>query len=187
MTDISVAEKIKEELVSVMGSKAENVDPEMIQLSLDVGKKLATGEMRLADAFNIPKDKLNVMYAIAYDLYSNDKYEKALGIFNMLCIYDPLNVDYWQGVGATYKMLKQYELAAAAYGTLVKLRSTQMSYYLDLAECFLQLKQVENAKNCLEGVILMGEADNLKNRGNNCEAHVQRAKALLALLEKKSK
>ncbi|MDR2768942.1 MAG: hypothetical protein LBB19_00060 [Puniceicoccales bacterium] len=187
MTDTSVAEKIKEELISVMGSQVENLDPEMIQLSLDLGEKLAKGEIRLADAFSIPKDKLNVMYAIAYDLYSNDKYEKAVGIFNMLCLYDPLNVDYWQGAGAAHKMLKQYEMAALAYSTLIQLRSTQMSYYLDLAECFLQMKQIENAKNCLEGVILMGEADNLKNRGSNCEAHVQRAKALLDLLEKKSK
>ncbi|MDR0392627.1 MAG: tetratricopeptide repeat protein [Puniceicoccales bacterium] len=187
MTNTSVAEKIKEELVGVMGSQVENLDPEMIQLSLDLGEKLTKGEIRLADAFNIPKDKLNAMYAIAYDLYSNDKYEKAVGLFNMLCLYDPLNVDYWQGAGAAYKMLKQYDLAAAVYGTLIQLRSTQMSYYLDLAECFLQLKQVENAKNCLQGALLIGEADNLKNRGSNCEAHVQRAKALLDLLEKKSK
>jgi type III secretion system low calcium response chaperone LcrH/SycD len=187
MTDTSVAEKIKEELVSVMGSQAENLDPEMIQLSLDLGDKLAKGEIRLADALSIPKDKLNAMYAIAYDLYSNDKYEKAVNIFGMLCLYDPLNIDYWQGLGATHKMLKHYDLAALAYSTLIQLRSTQMSYYLDLAECFLQMKQVENAKNCLQGALLIGEADNLKNRGSNCEAHVQRAKALLDLLEKKSK
>ncbi|MDR0647114.1 MAG: tetratricopeptide repeat protein [Puniceicoccales bacterium] len=187
MIDISIAEKMKEEIVAFMGPEAENVDPEMIQLSLELGNKLAKGEIRLADAFNIPKEKLNIMYAIAYDLYNNNKYEKAVGIFSVLCLYDPLNIDYWQGLGATYKLLKQYDLAAAAYSTLIQLRSTQMSYYLDLAECLLQTKKIEEAKKCLQGVLSIGESDDLKNRGNNCEAHVQRAKALLNLLEKKSK
>ncbi|MDR1254477.1 MAG: tetratricopeptide repeat protein [Puniceicoccales bacterium] len=187
MIDKSVAEKMKEEMVAFMGPKAENVDPEMIQLSVELGDKLAKGEIRLADALSIPKEKLNIMYAIAYDLYDNNKYEKAVNIFNMLCLYDPLNTDYWQGLGATQKLLKKYELAALAYSTLIQLRNTQMAYYLDLAECLLQMERIEDAKKCLQGILSIGESNELKNHGTNCEAYVQRAKALLALLEKKSK
>ncbi len=186
MSDIAVANKIKQELVESLGVQANEIDPELIKLSLDIGEKLSKGETCLAAVLHIPKNKLDAMYAIAYQFYTTKKYDKAVNVFTLLSLYDPLNTNYWEGLGAACKGLGDYSRAAVAYYTLTQLRSTQMNYLFMLAECLFHINQIEGATNCLKGILLLNESEDLKNRGNNNADIVKKAQSLLTILEKKS-
>lgn len=180
--DTETAKKIHEEVKKHFGSEFGDLDPEIIKLTGDVSEMLSTGKMTLREAFDLPQEKLDLMYAIAYDLYSNDKYEKASMLFNALCVYEPLKVDYWLGLGATKKMLKEYEHAVIAYHSIISLRPTMMSPYLDMAECLLKIKQVDAAKKFLAAVVEIGKDKELAAKNSDASECVLKAKTLLELL-----
>ncbi len=175
------ATKPKEKMAQNDSSNAE-----LEQLSQEISEALAKGEMTLKEAFDMPQDKLDMMYALAYDLYQNDKYEKATKIFNVLCIYDPLKLDYWLGLGACQKMLEQYEGAIMAYHTVLSLDPSNFVSYLDMAECLFKLKQLPAAKKFVEAMLLMSKDGKLVPSTDRNRAALQKAQVMMTLLEKVS-
>lgn len=174
-----VLDQLKKVLIDALGPEAQNIDVNDFLTRMDQSRHLMDGNHRLMDILGISKEKMDVLYAIAYNLYKNRKFEKAQNIFSVLCICDPLNVDYWTGQANTLKNQQAYDLAIPGYHTLIKLRPSNLTYYLDLAECFLHLQQKEGAKNCLEALLLIADNPDLRKETPNAQVIIERAKDLL--------
>ena len=102
----------------------------------------------------------------------------------MLCIYDPVEAKYWEGLGATLKLLKKYNEAICAYHALTQIHALKISYYLDLAECFLKINQPENAKHCCEIIIFMAKNETFKAANKDAASCLEKAKKLQKILSK---
>ncbi len=172
------------EIKKVFGPEAQNITEETIKTCIDVSELLSQGKMRVRDALQIPQKNLEMLYAIAYNLYQDNKIEKANNIFTLLCTYDPMDIRFWEGLGATLKLLKRYNEAICAYGILIQIHALKISYYLDLTECFIKTKQLETAKQCCELVIFMAENETFKAENSDAASCLTKAKILQKVLNK---
>lgn len=171
------------ELRKKMEADAVKPTDEDLDLFAKFGDQLSQGKICLKEAFKIPKSQLDMFYAMAYDFYQRDKYEKAETFFSLLVLIDPLEEKYWEGLGATEKQLKKIDLAITAYGMLTQIKPKQATYYLDLAECFFWRKQFKEATQCCETMLFFAKTFPADNP--NIAAHVQKAKLFLEALKKK--
>ena len=172
------------ELQKEFGPEAQNLTEETVKLCLDVGEQLSQGKVRVRDVLQIPDEHLEMLYAVAYNFYQDNKIEQASKIFVMLCTYDPVESKYWEGLGATLKLLKRYNDAVCVYYILTQLHALKISYYLDLAECFLKMNQPEAAKQCCELIIFMAENETFKAENTDAASCLEKAQRLQKILNK---
>lgn len=172
------------ELQKALGPEVKNISEEAIKNCIDISELISQGKMRIKDALQIPDKHMEMLYAVAYNFYQDNKFEQASKIFTMLCTYDPVEVKYWEGLGATLKLLKRYNEAVCAYYALTQLHALKISYYLDLAECFMKMNQPETAKQCCEMVIFMAENETIKVENLDAAACLERAQKLQKILNK---
>ncbi len=180
----ALSKLILTELKKELGPSAAHLSEDVIDLNLNLGQQLAEGKVRLKDVLNIPDQHMETLYAIAYNYYQKNKYEDAKKLFTLLCTYDPLKYKYWEGASATARLLNNYQEAIMAYGALLQLRPMKISYYNELAECFLKLNQKDNAKQCCEAVLVAGPSEDFRKENPDMDACVAKAKNLLKVLEK---
>lgn len=180
----ALSKLILTELKKELGPVASHLSEEIIDLNINLGQQLAQGKARLKDVLNISDKHMETLYAIAYNYYQKNKYEDAKKLFTLLCTYDPLKYKYWEGASATARLLNSYQEAVIAYGALLQLRPMKMSYYNELAECFLKLNQKDNAKQCCEAVLVAGDSEDFRKENPDMETCVNKAKGLLKVLEK---
>ena len=112
----------------------------------------------LGDLVGLDKDKLEVMYAYAYNLYSSGQYSDAEKIFRALVVYDGSVIKYWIGLAACRENQKAFREAAELYAmgaTMGGLDDPEPMYYSAL--CRLKADQKENAIAALEFIDLMGK------------------------------
>ena len=172
------------ELQKVFGSDIQKLNEETVGNCLTISELLAQGKMRVKDILQISDGHMEMLYATAYNFYQDNKIEQANKIFTMLCTYDPVESKYWEGLGATLKLLKRYKEAICAYHVLTQLHALKISYYFDLAECFLKIKQPENAKKCCDMIIFMAENKTIKAKNSDAKACLAKAKNLQRILNK---
>ena len=172
------------ELQKVFGPATQNLTEETIKNCFEIGEQLSKGKMRIKDVLQIPDKHMEMLYAIAYNFYQGKKIEKANKIFTMLCTYDPLTTKYWEGFAATFRVQKKYNEAIAAYHMLTQLDALKISYYIDLAECFIKIDKPETAKQCCEAVIFMAGNETFKAENPDAAVCLQKAQSLKKMLNK---
>lgn len=172
------------ELKKAFGPETENLDEETVRCCLEAGQQVAQGKMRIKDVLQIPDQHMKLLCSVAYQLYKNNKVERACKMFTMLCTYDPITPKYWEGLGATLRLLKKYNEAIAAYHILTQLRALKISYYLDLADCFIKINQPEVAEKCCEAVIFMAGNKTFKAENSDAADCLEKAKSLQRILKK---
>lgn len=175
------------ELQKVLGEGAKGLTEETVRNCLKVGELLSQGKTRIKDILQISDQHMEMLYMVACNFYQRNKIEKANKIFTTLCTYDPLGVKYWEGLGLTCKMLKQYNEAIAAYYMLTQLHALKISYYLDLADCFIRINQIEGAKQCCEAIIRMAKNETFKAENPDAEECSKKAETLKKILNKLNK
>lgn len=182
-SNINLIKLVLAEVRKNLGDNAASISDEDINIFAEFGDQLSQGKICLKEALKIPKSQMDMFYAMAYDFYQRNKYEKAETLFSLLTFCDPMEEKYWEGLGATQKQLKKLDLAIAAYGMLTQIRAKCATYYLDLAECFFLRKQFKEAAQCCEAMLFMAESfpESNPNIGNQ----IQKTKLLLKALNKK--
>ena len=165
------------------GEESAQIADEDLNLFAEFGDQLSQGKICLKEALKIPKTQLDMFYAMAYDFYQNNKYEKAETFFSLLVFIDPLEEKYWEGLAGTEKQLKNFDLAIAAYGMLSQIKAKKAIYYLNLAECFFWRKQFQEAAQCCEAMLFL--AEKFPEANPNIAIHVQKTKLFLDALKKK--
>lgn len=96
------------------------------------------GKASLREARGLDAEAMEGLYAVAHSFYNSGKYEDALKIFRLLCLYDHNNARYWLGFGYSQKILKQYADALVTLSfALVYLDcgDETAEAYLQVAEC----------------------------------------------------
>ncbi len=151
-------------------------DKEAIKKAVSLLAKGAT----LGDLVGLDSDKLEVLYAYGYNLYSSGQYADAEKIFRALVVYDGTVSKYWIGLAACEENLKKFDAAAELYSlgaTMGGLQDPEPMYYAAL--CRLKADQKETAIAALEVIDLMGK----KNSPHDLQFKAK-AKALLQTLKK---
>lgn len=183
-SNLDLMKVVLSELKKNLGTDTAHITDEDLNLFAEFGDQLSQGKICLKEALKIPKSQLDMFYAMGYDFYQRDKYEKAETFFSLLVFVDPLEEKYWEGLGATEKQLKKIDLAITAYGMLTQIKPKCAIHYLNLAECFFFRKQFKEASQCCETMLFLAETFPQDNP--NSAAHIQKAKLFLNALNKKS-
>ena len=182
-SNLDLIKVVLSELRNKMGTESAKFTDEDLNLFAEFGDQLSKGKIFLKEALKIPKSQLDMFYAMAYDFYQRDKYEKAETFFTLLVLVDPLEAKHWEGLCGTEKQLKKFDLAITAYGMLTQIKPKQAIHYLDLAECFFWRKQFKEAMQSCEAMLFFAETFPKDNP--NIAIHVQKAKLFLEVLKKK--
>ena len=180
----ALSKLILTELKKELGPAASHLTEEIVDLNINFGQQLSQGKVLLKDVLNISDEHMETLYALAYNYYQKNKYEDARKLFTLLCTYDPLKYKYWEGASATARLLNSYQEAIIAYGALLQLRPMKLSYYNELAECFLKIDQKDNAKQCCEAVLAADDAEDFRKENPDMATCIAKAKSLLKALKK---
>ncbi len=107
----------------------------------------------LGDIKGFTPEEVEAVYALAYNLFQQQKYEDAEKLFQFLCFYEHLDKRFWMGLGGCRQHLKQYEGAIDAYSVLGMLDMENPYPPLHAADCYVALGDMEKAESALEAAI----------------------------------
>jgi len=97
----------------------------------------------------LSKDSLAALYAGAYQLYRNGKYQEAVHMFRFLTMREPMTKKNWMGLGASYQMMNEHDRAIQSYACATKLDETDPKPHMHAAECFFSKKEGRLAEDAL--------------------------------------
>jgi secretion system chaperone SscA len=108
----------------------------------------------------VSEKKIQEMYALAYLLYRNQHYLQSNHFFRLLVIARPSEAKFWKGFGASLQMQKDYEEALNCYlccSYLMRHDQPDPYLYVQAADCYFALEQVEAGLKALEAARLIAE------------------------------
>lgn len=97
------------------------------------------------------------LYAIAYELYRNGKYDAARHFFHYLALKDPMDRRCLIALAACHQMLKEYKLAIEYYSIAAIQKPEDPYAHWYAAECFHSLGVVKEAFEALESARIVAE------------------------------
>ncbi|WP_048439656.1 hypothetical protein [Caenimonas sp. SL110] len=122
------------------------IEPEELLAYLISGQTL---EALVGDKLPSPR----ALYAAAYDLYNEGKFEEALPIFLHLIIVNHVDKRYYDGAGSCLQKLGRFKDALTYHGVSTLLDLTDPLPAMRSAECNLALGNRELARENLEHAI----------------------------------
>lgn len=93
------------------------------------------------------------MHAIAFELYHHGHYEQAAVLYRLLSAKEPLNADFWMGLGASLQMNSKYEDALTPFAMAASIEIENPQPHLHAAECYFGMLDRK------EGFEALGVAD----------------------------
>lgn len=125
-----------------------------------ISKEKEESQQEFSSSFS--PEKIKEMYSLAYYLYRDQHYEKAIHLFRLLTLIDPLDPRYWKGFGASLQMVHRYEEALRCYICAEGLNQDQSDPYLYIhaADCYFALNHIKAGLKSLETARLNGERQN---------------------------
>ena len=93
------------------------------------------------------------LYEIAYVLYKNGKYDKAVRFFKLMTLLHPAERKFWMGLGACHEMLQSYEMAIEYYGVAAIQEPEDPLVHWHAANCFFSLGNEGKALDTLRTAI----------------------------------
>jgi type III secretion system low calcium response chaperone LcrH/SycD len=114
----------------------------------------------------LTKQDLNALYIIAYNLYSEKKYQKAVSIFETMSFYNHLDKRGWMGTAACYQMLGRYDDAVLCYSFASLLDVENPLPIFHSIECYIARRKYSEALSALGAILVLlkktSEFDHLK-------------------------
>lgn len=105
----------------------------------------------------LSEESLSALYAMAYELYRNGKYEDAKGFFRFLTIANTFECRFWIGLGACYQMLKDYAGAIECYSVAAVQNPDDPYVHFYAAECFFHGGDSAKAIKTLESALIVAK------------------------------
>ncbi len=103
----------------------------------------------------LSKEDLDALYVIAYNLYSEKKYQEAVQIFETITFYNHFDRRGWTGAAACYQMLGRYSDAIVAYSSSSLIDVQDPLPIFHSVECYIALKRYSEALSALEAIQLL--------------------------------
>lgn len=135
------------------------------------------------ELLELSSDEAESIYAVAYDHYEKEEWDKSIAAFSTLIQLNPYEPKYWMGIAAVMQMKKDYEEAIAAYQLVLSFDERHIQAHFGSAQCFYVQGQIEKCKEHLEKVKSLSESSE-----ENKELYQQAIRVLQILpYEKESK
>ena len=146
----AVEDEVREMIALVNTSFHEMPDKvSKLQENLGLGMQKA-----LVDGW--PDDEVEVVYAEAYRLFEEQRYQEVLPLALHLSVNRPLDQRFMFMTGMVLQSLGDPLLAASFYGTLLTLDPNFVPAAYRMAECYVTLGEHKNAREIFEIAIDMG-------------------------------
>lgn len=140
-----------------------------VKKMVETFKPLVENGVPLYLSRGLNKQHLDTLYVIAYNLYAEKKYQKALQIFQIMSFYNHFDKRAWLGNAACFQMLKRYEEAISSYSYVALIDNKDPLPLFHSVECYSLLGKYPEANAALEVLMSMVEEDpqfvSLKNWG----------------------
>lgn len=120
-------------------------------------KPLVTNGVPLYLSRGVNKEDLDALYVMAYNLYSEKKYQKALQIFQTIAFYNHFDKRGWIGSAACCQLLGRYRRAASCYAYASLIDGEDPAPFFHAIECYIALRSYDEARSALESVLLLAE------------------------------
>ncbi len=95
------------------------------------------------------EEDLFYLYNLGYKFYGVDDFPKSEKIFRRLVVAKPFDVRYWQALGSTLQMQKNYENALLAWSMCALLNKEAPEYHLYAACCLKSQGESDQAIKAL--------------------------------------
>lgn len=86
------------------------------------------------------------LFGAAEDAIEKQDYAAAIPLLQQVTAEEPMNADAWNLLGYSNRKLGNYELAAAAYATALRINPGHLGALEYQGEMFVELGQIDNAK-----------------------------------------
>lgn len=137
--------------------------------------------LSISQATNMDKNILEGLYSLGYNLYNAGNFTDADTVFQALCMYEHNETRFWMGLAGCRQANDNLQGAIDAYsmaGIASGLKNPEPFYYA--ATCYLRMKDNENAKGALLGLMELGDKNNPAHR-----EILNKAQGLLDILKEK--
>lgn len=148
LEDLKQLEEIEELSEFLLDFNAESVAEITEKVDALTEKKKTFKEM-----MNIEVETMRMYYSCARDVMTQKKYKDSSNAFLFLTMLDPYIYDFWVGLGLSEQHNGKYQYALKAYGMAALTNLDHPAPHFFAAQCCLQLKNEEDALQCLEAAL----------------------------------
>ncbi len=113
----------------------------------------------MSAVYGLDAKDLEAIYALAYNLYNQARWQEALQTFSFLTYQSHLERRFHVGRGACLQMLGRHDDALRAYLLAHVLDVSEPTVALHIAECLIALHRKDDARTALETVVALTEED----------------------------
>lgn len=117
----------------------------------DLIKKIQEG-YSIAAAVGFSKEKLEAVYAIAYQFFNQGKYEKAMKLFGFLLIHEQSDQRFYIAFGTCLQILNLPEEAIKYLGIASVFEPSDPLPAIQIAECLFSLNRSNEAYDLLKKI-----------------------------------
>lgn len=147
------------EIVALVNASFSDAPDKVLQVQRKFGAGLQKAQV---DAW--PDDEVGLVYAEAYRLFGEARYDEALPLALYLSVNRPLDQRFMFMAGMILQLLGDSLLAATFYSMLLALDPNFMPAAFRMAECYVTLGEHEDAREIFEmgidiGRETLGDAD----------------------------
>lgn len=103
----------------------------------------------------VTRQHLEAIYLNAYNLYQNQRFERAIHLFRMLCMLNHWELKYYLGLAGSYQGMKCYEQAVEIYSLMYFLDSNNPEIPYHAGVCHFFLNHYTEAASAMRMVIGM--------------------------------
>ena len=140
----------------------------------DLATNLFEESVSLGTIKGFTVNEIEAAYHMAYGLYQQRRFSEAVKLFQYFAIHEHTDRRFWMGWAACLQKLKKYEPAIKAYSVATMLDVGQPDGPFHAAECYIAMKDWDNAKQSLETVLTVAKGE---------DAHVAYAERAVNLIE----
>lgn len=146
---------------------------------LDSFHELRERLQALPSATRFSDEQVEVVYGIGYALYQQGKFESAVGLFQVLLLYRPLDARLMMAFAQCCKRLLRFDAAIPAFAAALALDPDEpeaAEAAIHLSECLAALGKTDECKSILDPLLRMAELD------TRLDSIKRRAETLRAML-----
>jgi type III secretion system low calcium response chaperone LcrH/SycD len=119
----------------------------------EIANRFLTQGATFKDLKGITDEELEAVYSVAYNLFTNRRYEEAEDAFKLLCFLDHLSKKFWLGLGACRRAREDYQGAIDAFGLAGVLDLHDARAPLQSAECHILLGNKAAAASAYNAIL----------------------------------
>ncbi|WP_176464077.1 SycD/LcrH family type III secretion system chaperone [Bordetella genomosp. 11] len=99
-------------------------------------RKILKDGRPLGDSVGIPAEDRQTLYAVAYKVYAEGRYDVAQHLFAQLVTYDHHEPRYMKGLAAATQMLGDHEQAMRMYSVAALMDASDPAVVMHAGDCF---------------------------------------------------